>query len=189
METKPEMITESESENEQITINESQFLTFELKGDVYGLGILHIKEILQFSSVTRVPMVPDFVRGVINLRGNVVPVIDLNVRFGAGRSEVGKRTCIVILEIRAGDDRMDVGIMVDAVNEVLDIAPNDIEPPPPFGANIRTDYISGMGQVGENFIVLLNPDSVLSLSELTLLEGLTEDASPELSVSAPAPDP
>ncbi len=112
---------------------------------------------------------PAFVRGVINLRGAVVPVMDLQARFGRPSSQVTKRTCIVIVEIEGGDERQVIGVVVDAVNEVLDIASADIEPPPAFGARIRSDFIHGMGKVKGKFVILLDVDQVLSLDELGAL--------------------
>jgi purine-binding chemotaxis protein CheW len=143
-----------------------QFLTFMLGGEMYAMGILAIKEIIEYSSLTEVPMMPASVRGVINLRGSVVPVVDLAVRFGRAPGAVTKRTCIVIVEISLNDARQDVGVVVDAVNEVLEIAPEDIEPPPTFGTRIRTDFIHGMGKVNSRFVILLDANQVLSLDEL-----------------------
>jgi purine-binding chemotaxis protein CheW len=111
-------------------------------------------------------MMPASVRGVINLRGAVVPVVDLAVRFGRPSSPVTKRTCIVIVETSLNDMRQDVGVVVDAVNEVLDIPPQQIEPPPTFGTRIRTDFIQGMGNVNSRFVILLDVKQVLSLDEL-----------------------
>jgi purine-binding chemotaxis protein CheW len=153
-----------------------QFLTFMLQEEMFGLNILPIKEIIEYGKITRVPMVPDYVRGVINLRGNVVPVIDLPVRFGWPSSEVGKRTCIVIIEVDDGGDKLEIGIVIDSVNEVLDIDAKDIGAPPSFGAKLRTDFISGMGKVREEFIILLNVDKVLSIEEISLLNRVTEAA-------------
>ena len=116
-----------------------------------------------------VPMVPAFIRGVINLRGSVVPVVDLAVRFGSQAAAITKRTAIVIVELEDETEKMDVGVVVDRVNEVLDIANEDIEPPPSFGAKIRTDFIHGMGKVDERFIILLNMCRVLSVDELSMI--------------------
>ncbi len=118
-------------------------------------------------------MVPEYVRGVVNLRGNVVPVIDLPVRFGWKASPVNKRTCIVIVEISASDDdstSIEMGIVIDRVDEVIDIPTEDIGGAPSFGAKVRTDFISGMGKVNDQFVVLLNSDKVLSVAELSKLE-------------------
>jgi purine-binding chemotaxis protein CheW len=149
-----------------------QYLTFLLSGEVYALGILNIKEIIQYGDLTEVPMMPTFIRGVINLRGKVVPVIDLAVRFGKGETAVSRRTSIIIIEMMQTDmadefETQCLGIMVDAVNEVIDIAGADIEPPPTFGAKLRPDFISGMAKHLGRFIILLNLESVLSIQELS----------------------
>ena len=146
-----------------------QYLTFMLGGEAYAIGILAIKEIIENGQITRVPMMPEFIRGVINLRGSVVPVIDLGVRFGSGATAMGRRTCIVILEVESEGEVQDVGILVDAVNEVMDIAAADVEPAPAFGAKIRTDFIAGMGKVQDKFVVILDPARVLSGEELSVL--------------------
>ncbi|MEJ0039913.1 MAG: chemotaxis protein CheW [Gammaproteobacteria bacterium] len=143
-----------------------QFLTFMLGSEMYSMGILAIKEIIEYSTLTEVPMMPPSVRGVINLRGAVVPVVDLSVRFGRASVPVTKRTCIVIVEVSLNETRQDVGVVVDAVNEVLEIAPDDIEPPPTFGTKIRTDFIQGMGKVNNRFVIVLDVNQVLSLDEL-----------------------
>ncbi len=143
----------------------AQFLTFQLGGDLFAIGILTIKEIIEYGELTSVPMMPGAVRGVINLRGAVVPVIDLQARFGKSPVVAGKRTCIVIVEVQALDERQVIGVIVDAVNEVVDIPPEDIEPPPSFGARIRTDFIQGMGKVRGRFVILLELERVLSLED------------------------
>ena len=154
----------------------SQFLTFTLNEEVFGLGIMYVKEILEYRELTDVPMTPAFIRGVINLRGNVVPVIDLNVRFGGKRNEISKKTCIIIVEATHEGEKIDVGLLVDAVNEVLDIPLENIEPPPQFGSNLRVDFISGMGNVNNRFIILLNQNRVLSINELANLGELAQKA-------------
>ena len=143
-----------------------QYLTFMLGGEMFAIGILAIKEIIEYTALTEVPMMPAAVRGVINLRGAVVPVIDLAVRFGRPAGAVTKRTCFVIVETVANGARHDVGVVVDAVNEVLDIPASDIEPPPTFGTRIRTDFIQGMGKVNNKFVILLDVNHVLALDEL-----------------------
>ena len=145
------------------TAEPAQYLTFMLAGDVFAIGILAIKEIIEYDGLTEVPLMPACVRGVINLRGAVVPVVDLLARFRRQPSPITKRSCIVIVEVRAGDQRQVVGVMVDAVNEVLDIAEAEIEPPPTFGARIRSDFIQGMGKVKSKFVILLNVDKTISL--------------------------
>jgi purine-binding chemotaxis protein CheW len=146
-----------------------QYLTFMLGGEVFAIGILRIKEIIEYGQLTTVPMMPTFIRGVINLRGAVVPVIDLSVRFGRAPVDVTRRTCIVILEINEGDFRQDIGIVVDSVSEVLEIPANMVEPAPTFGAKIRTDFIQGMGKVNERFVIILNVLNVLSVEEMSQL--------------------
>lgn len=148
-----------------------QYLTFVLAGETYALGILNIKEIIDYGQPTEVPMMPSFVRGVINLRGSAVPVVDLMARFGKGNTKIAKRTSIVIVETggKAGGGLQDIGVVVDAVNEVVDIGQQDIEPPPSFGTAIRPDFISGMAKRDSRFIILLNVDRVLSEDEMANL--------------------
>ena len=145
---------------------QQQFLTFHLGEEMFAIGILSIREIIEYTTPTAVPMMPPTVRGVINLRGAVVPVIDLASRFGGKRSEISRRTCIVIVEVKVGDECQDMGVVVDAVNAVLEIPRSDIEPAPAFGSKIRTDFIEGMGKVNGNFVILLNVSQVLSVDEL-----------------------
>jgi purine-binding chemotaxis protein CheW len=152
----------------------SQYLTFTLGGEMFAVGILAVKEIIEYGKLTEIPLMPAFIRGVINLRGAVVPVIDLAARFGGRPAEIGKRTCIVIVEITDLDAaeqpaRHDIGVIVDAVSEVLDIPLGDIEPPPTFGAKIRADFILGMGKVAGRFVILLNIDQVLCVDEIAQL--------------------
>lgn len=149
-----------------------QYLTFRLHGELYAFGILNVKEILEYGNVTRVPMMPDFIQGVINLRGEVVPVINLARRFGMPAPAITKRTCVIIVEVTADDRKQDLGVMVDIVSEVLDIARADMRNPPAFGARIRTDFIQGMGKVGDDFVIILAEDKVLSVDELAMMEDL-----------------
>lgn len=151
-----------------------QYLTFVLAGEIFSIGILAIKEIIEYAPPTSVPMMPEYLRGVINLRGLVVPVIDLAVRFGRPASPVTKRTCIVIVEIELDGERFDIGAVVDAVNAVVEIPASDIEPPPSFGARIRADFIAGMGKVDGRFVILLDPKHVLAPAELESLAGAIE---------------
>lgn len=155
------------------TEEQKQYLTFMLGGESFAMGILCIKEIIEYTGLTQVPMMPECIRGVINLRGAVVPVLDLAVRFGKLPSEVTKKTCIVIIEVTADDEHHDMGVVVDAVNAVLEIPHAEIEPPPAFGAKIRTDFIEGMGKVNGKFVILLNANQVLSIDELSALQKTT----------------
>lgn len=151
--------------------DQNQYLTFMLGGEVYAIGILRIKEIIEYGQLTEVPRMPEFIRGVINLRGAVVPVIDLGSRFGKQASSVSRRTCIVIIEVQHEDEQHVVGVMVDAVNEVLDIPAAEVEPAPAFGSKIRTDFIRGMGKVDGKFVIILDVDHVLSMNEMAELAG------------------
>jgi len=144
----------------------NQYLTFTLGGEMFAVGILNVKEIIEYGSLTEIPMMPAFIRGVINLRGAVVPVIDLAARFGGQATAIGRRTCIVIVEVQQQEGRHDVGIMVDAVSEVLEIPGKEIEPPPAFGARIRADFIAGMGKVNQKFVIILDILRVLSVDEM-----------------------
>jgi purine-binding chemotaxis protein CheW len=148
------------------TAESRQYLTFTLDGEMFAVGILNVKEIIEYGSLTEVPMMPTFVRGVINLRGAVVPIIDLGVRFGGRPTEVQKRTCNVIVETHQDGAKADLGIMVDAVSEVLEIAPEDIEPAPAFGAKVRADFIAGMGKVEGKFVIILDIQRVLTIEEM-----------------------
>ena len=149
----------------------SQFLTFMLGEDPYAVGILHIKEIIEYGSLATVPMMPACVRGVINLRGAVVPVMDLSARFDRGPSVIGKRSCIVIVEVDGGpgDNKQVLGMLVDAVNAVVEIAAGDIEPAPSFGTRIRPDFIAGIGKYNGKFVILLDIEHVLSTEEIVEL--------------------
>lgn len=151
---------------------QNQYLTFLLGDEMFAIGILSIREIIEYGFVTDVPMTPPFIRGVLNLRGAVVPVIDLAVRFGRQARENTKRSCIVIVEIASANGRQAMGIVVDAVSEVLEIPVGDIEPPPEFGARIRTDFIKGMGKINGKFVVVLDLDRVMSLDEVAVVASL-----------------
>jgi len=152
-----------------------QYLTFLLSGEMYAIGILNVKEIIEYGQLTEIPMMPTFIRGVINLRGSVVPVIDLAARFGGKATVVSRRTCIVIIELTVGDDHHDIGVVVDSVSEVLEVSDADIEPPPSFGARIRADFIQGMGKIAGKFVIILNIQRVLSVEEIAELATVSDD--------------
>jgi purine-binding chemotaxis protein CheW len=154
----------------------AQYLTFLLSGEMYAVGILNVKEIIEYGQLTEIPMMPAFIRGVINLRGSVVPVIDLSARFGGQQTEASRRTCIVIIEISTADERHDIGVVVDAVSEVLEVSSADIEPAPSFGAKIRADFIDGMGKIGGKFVIILNIQRVLSVDEIATLTKVVDRA-------------
>ncbi|HCL77286.1 chemotaxis protein CheW [Stutzerimonas nitrititolerans] len=156
------------------TVGNQQYLTFQLAEEMFAVGIQQVREIIEYGNVTTVPMMPRFVRGVINLRGSVVPVIDLSARFGRGSSEIHRRTCVVIVEVEQEGAQQELGMIVDAVSEVLDIPQSEIEPAPAFGARIRADFISGMGKIEGRFVVLLDVDKVLAVDEMAALSELVE---------------
>jgi len=147
----------------------AQFLTFTLGEEVFAMDIRTVREIIQYGPMTTVPLMPGFVRGVINLRGAVVPVIDLQARFGRPTAKVGKKTCIVIFDALRDGERVELGLMVDAVSEVIEIAPGQIEPPPNFGTAVRRDFIRGMGKVASRFVIILEPDRAFDVSEMAEL--------------------
>jgi purine-binding chemotaxis protein CheW len=144
-----------------------QYLIFTLTGEPFAIRILNVREIIEYGTLTEVPMMPDVVRGVINLRGAVVPVIDIAARFGRGRTQIQRRSCVVVVEIADIEgDIQAVGILVDAVNEVQDIVTEQIEPPPSFGAKLRTDFIAGMCRHGNRFVIMLDVRRVLSIEDI-----------------------
>lgn len=152
----------------------SQYLTFLLSDEVFAMDIRTVREIIQYGSMTTVPLMPEFVRGVINLRGAVVPVIDLQARFGRAQAEVGKKTCIVVFDAVRQGERLELGLLVDAVSEVIDIPASQVEPAPSFGTSVRREFIRGMGKVAQGrFVIILEPDKALDVDEMA---SLCEDA-------------
>lgn len=167
----------------------SQYLTFRLADNVCGVGILRVREILELPPVTRVPGTAPAVRGVINVRGTIVPVIDLGVRFGVGEMRFGKRTCAVIVDVEAEGQRCSMGILADEVDRVIELAPSEVAEPPPFGTPIDGAYLEGMGKVGTSFVLLLNIDRILSpadLQEALAAEAAAAEPPPESPPSAEA---
>lgn len=161
----------------------AQYLTFTLGEEVFAMDIRTVREIIQYGPMTTVPLMPDFVRGVINLRGAVVPVIDLQARFGRQRAVVGKKSCIVIFDAvpnhersearsegRSGE-RVELGLLVDAVSEVIEIGADAIEPPPNFGTSVRRDFIRGIGKVAKRFVIILEPDKAFDVEDMAALCG------------------
>lgn len=147
----------------------TQYLAFGLGGEAYAMEIRFVKEVLQFEELTQVPLMPPFIRGVINLRGAVVPVIDLSIRFGRPSTGISRRTCIVILEAPREESAVVLGIMVDSVSEVLELGAQDIEPSPTFGTDTRAEFIQGVGKVGTRFVILLDVNHILSHHELAAI--------------------
>ena len=154
-----------------------KFLCFLLGDKSYGVNILKVKEIIEHTDITPVPMTPDFFLGAINLRGRMVPVIDMARRLGMAAGTVSRRTCIVILELEMNHGRMEMGVMVDGVSQVADIPADQVEPAPALGG-LRTDFMRGMGKVNNRFVILLNIECVLSMDDVALLKGINDSASP-----------
>ena len=156
--------------NVQTSIRDEKYLTFSLADEEFGIGILKIKEIIGMMPITSVPQTPEFVKGVINLRGKVIPVIDLRLRFGIEEIDYTERTCIIVVEVERSSNTVFIGVVVDAVSEVLNIKEGDIEETPAFGAKLDTEYILGMAKMEGGVKILLDIDQVLSASEFELLE-------------------
>ena len=153
-----------------------QYLTFALGEEVFAMNIANVREIIQYGPMTTVPLMPTFMRGMINLRGSVVPVIDLQARFGRGSAAIGKKSCNVIFDAQRGGERVELGLLVDAVSEVITIPTDQIEPPPNFGSSVRRDFINGMGKVGGRFVIILEPDRALDVDEMSQLCDAAQEA-------------
>ena len=149
--------------------NEHQYLTFYVQDEQLGIGILAIKEIIEFAVITKVPQMNRYLLGITNVRGNVIPVVDLSDRLGLGVSDVMRRTCIVIVEIKEDEEVFEIGLLIDAVNQVYDIYPTDTEETPNFGSRIRKDFIKFMGKIENQFIAILSIERLLSIRELAHL--------------------
>lgn len=163
----------------------SQYLTFAVAGEEYALPILRVKEIIEYTRLTRVPGIPPHIRGVINLRGTVMPVIDLAVQFGFTPSVVSRTSCIVIVELSLEGERTVAGVIADAVRQVAELGESSIEPPPAFGTQARVEFVRGMGVVDEKLVLLLDIDAILSPAELvTAVETATEPAQEALPLVA-----
>lgn len=165
-----ETVTTMDQAVKAMTIKTGKYLTFTLNEEEYGIGILKVKEIIGMMSITSVPRTPEFVKGVINLRGKVIPVMDLRLKFSMGEIPYTDRTCIIVVEIDSQDSTVLIGIVVDAVSEVLNITENEIEEAPTFGSKLDTDYILGMAKMEGGVKILLDIDKVLSAKELEALD-------------------
>lgn len=173
-----ETVTSISSEAAHTVSSEEQYLTFHLGVQAYGVAVLRVKEIQQYSELTAIPRTPAYLSGVINLRGNVVPVIDLGCLLDGQPSGITKRSCIVIVEADiagAGEERLEAGIIVDAVDQVVNLAPDDIEATPAVGIGQRARFISGMGHYGDGFVILLNLNMILGPEEIQII---TRESSP-----------
>jgi purine-binding chemotaxis protein CheW len=156
----------------------AQYLTFSVGKEQLAINISEVKEIIEINHITRVPMTPDYIRGVIHLRGNVVPVVDLSARLSNTICTITKLTCIILVEIDTGSTIQQIGMIVDNVEEIIEISNNDTKPPPGFGGDINVDFIQAMGKIGDNFIILLEVSKILSTKELSQLTNLSN---PELT--------
>ena len=158
-----------------------QYLTFFVAGEEYAVNILKVKEIIEYDTVTTVPNTAPWIRGVTNLRGNVVPVIDLAVKFGLPRSKISKFSCIVISEVSYDDEKLTMGVIADSVSQVLEFPGDEIEAPPPFGARLRIEFLLGMGRMGKRFCLILDIDKVLTTDEILAVTEATAapDDAPE----------
>jgi purine-binding chemotaxis protein CheW len=164
--------------------NSTQYLSFFLGGEAYAIGILGVREILEYQAPTRVPQTPPSIRGVINLRGKVIPIVDLAVKFGLAPTQASKWTCIIVVETSIGGETAVMGVLADSVSEVIDLPPSDVEVPPSFGTRVKVDYLRGMGRRGQRFVLLLDIDRVLSADETAVATSV-----PATSVSmAAAPE-
>ena len=152
-----------------ISQKEGKYLTFSLAGEEYGIGILKVKEIIGMMPITPVPQTPEFVKGVINLRGKVIPVLDLRLKFGMEEIDYSERTTIIVVEVGLQSGLVEIGIVVDSVSEVVNIKADEIEETPAFGSSLNTDYILGMAKLEGSVKILLEIDKVLNSQELNLL--------------------
>ena len=157
-----------------VTSEAGQYLTFKLGDEVFALDISKVREVLDFTTVTRVPQTPDFMLGVINLRGSVVPVVDMRLKFGMSATEATVNTCIIIVEIDIDEETTVLGALADSVREVMEMEPDQIEPPPRIGTRLKTKFIKGMGKRDNEFIIILDIDKVFSADELAMAQGLGE---------------
>jgi len=148
-----------------------QYLTFKLAEEIFAFDVAKVREILELTSITKVPQTPDFMRGVINLRGSVVPVIDLRLNFGMQCTEQTVNTCIIVVEVNLTGEILVLGVLADSVQEVVEMEPDHIEPPPQFGAKLNTEFIKGMGKVENDFVMILDIDKVFSANTLTDIQG------------------
>ena len=152
-----------------------QYLTFQLGEEVFALDVSHVREILEFTTVTKVPKTPEYMRGVINLRGSVVPVLDMRLKFGMSMTEKTVNTCIIVVEVSFEGENTIIGALVDSVQEVFELEPDQIEPAPKIGTQLKTEFIKGMGKRDDRFIIMLDIDKVFSSEELSMAQGTGMD--------------
>ncbi len=149
----------------------TQYLTFNLSDEVFAVDVGRVREILEITSITKVPQTPEFMRGVINLRGSVVPVIDMRLKFGMSETERTVNTCIVVVEVEMDGENIVLGALADSVQEVIEMEPAQIEAAPHIGTHLNTDFIKGMGKHNERFVMILDIDKIFSGEELASVQG------------------
>ncbi len=162
----------------------TQYLTFKLGEEIFAVDVAKVREILDFTTITKVPQTPEFMRGVINLRGSVVPVVDMRLKFGMNRTEKTVNTCIVVVEINMDNETTIIGALADSVQEVVEMDPEQIEPAPKIGSQLRTDFLRGMGKRDDQFIMILDIDKVFSAAEIAAVSAANSNADPN---AAPTP--
>lgn len=167
-------------------LTSAQHLTFVLAGEEFAVPILQVREILEFSELTHIPMVPEFIPGVTNLRGSAIPVVDLVAKFGLPIRKLTRRACIIIAEVKLEGEVIIMGMLVDKVLQVQPISKKDIEPPPNFGSKIKTEFIKGMGQLNGRFVIILDVEKVLSADEVALLCHVRNDAQLDIKNHSPS---
>ncbi|MRR55511.1 MAG: chemotaxis protein CheW [Deltaproteobacteria bacterium] len=155
-------------------IESRQYLTFRLAKETFAVDVAKVREILDFVAITKVPQTPDFMRGVINLRGSVVPVVDMKLKFGMEPTEKTVNTCIIVLEVTIENETTIVGALADSVQEVVELDPSQIEPPPRIGMKLSIDFIKGMGKLNDDFVIILDTDKIFSFDEGTVLAEMTD---------------
>ena len=155
------------------------YLTFQLEDEIFAVDVQNVQEVLEFTTVTKIPGVPDFVRGIINLRGGVVPVVDLRLKFSMSATVKTRGTCVIVLDIGTGENKTVIGALADSVKEVFEFEPGQVEPPPRIGSLSQTNFIQGIGKREDQFIIILNINRVFSSDEVVLLGATTDEDTPE----------
>jgi purine-binding chemotaxis protein CheW len=156
----------------------TQYLTFKLADEVFAFDISKVREVLDFTTITRVPKMPDFLRGVINLRGSVVPVVDLRLKFGMPKTDRTVDTCVIITEVNVDSEQTVLGVLADSVQEVMDLDPDSVEPAPKIGAGLNTEFIKGMGKHNDGFVIILDIDKIFSAEELSIVQAGGREQAP-----------
>ena len=173
-------------EPKQEALNAQQYLTFFIGGEEYAISILKVREVIEYDVLTQVPNTPVWIRGVVNVRGSVLPVVDLGVKFGLPPSMISRMSCIIITEVDCDGEKLTLGVLADAVNQVIEFAPTEIEEPPPFGTRVKIEYLLGLGTIGKKFCQILDIDKVLTADEFLAVTNSVEPST--LAGEEPAPE-